>query len=273
MINIQGTTAGICRIKKLIPQIDSVYKTVKGVGLPIKMYIPDYKCDNSQTAILVIHGGGWYAVKKEIDKWNGGWMNYQAQYYADKGYVSAVISYRSIDINEDTTVFDLVEDCKDAITYIREQAEFDNLIIMGDSAGGHLAVMIGMDDGMGVDMVIAANPVLDLTEKTWKYTAKTKEERIIASPALNIKKVNARFLVMHGNKDTVVDYRISRKFCEDMKKHGNQAEFIELDGAKHAFILSGYESSDEQINEYMAIIDKYIDKNCKARNETVGIIQ
>ena len=117
------------------------------------------------------------------------------------------------------------------------------------------------DDEAGVDIVVAANPVLDLTEEAWKHTAKTEEDYEKASPAFNIKKTDTKFLVMHGNADTVVNYEISKKFCEDMTAAGTQADFIELDGVEHAFLLSRYKSTDEQINEYMAMIDEYLAEN------------
>ena len=90
------------RIRAIEPDIDEAYKTVDDVRLPIKMYLSDDET-NGKTAILAIHGGSWYAVKEDSDTWNGSWMNYQAQYYADKGYTTAAISYRSIDFNEETT--------------------------------------------------------------------------------------------------------------------------------------------------------------------------
>ena len=256
----QAVVAEADRIRAIEPDIDGSYKTVDGVRLPIKMYLSDNE-ELKKTAILAIHGGSWYAVKKDADDWNGNWMNYQAQYYADKGYTTAAISYRSIDITEDTTVFDLIEDCKDAVAYMREQADFDKLVIMGDSAGGHLAVELGLDDEIGADIIVAANPVLDLTEESWKHTAKTEEDYKKASPAFNVKKTDTKFLVMHGNADTTVNYEISKKFCEDMTAAGTQCDFIELDGVNHAFLLSRYKSTDEQINEYMAMIDEYLAEN------------
>lgn len=256
----QTVAAETDRIRTIEPTIDGSYKTVDGVRLPIKMYIPE-NGENKNVAVLAIHGGSWYAVKKDSDTWDGSWMNYQAQYYFDKGYTSAAISYRSINITEETNVFDLIEDCKDAVSYMREQADFDKLIIMGDSSGGHLAVELGLDDEIGADIIFAANPVLDLTQESWKHTAKTEEERKAASPSFNIKKTDTKFLVMHGNADTVVNYKISEKFCKDLNSLGTKADFVELDGVNHAFILSRYRSTDEMINSYMAQVDTYIAEN------------
>ena len=40
-----------------------------------------------------------------------------------------------------------------------------------------------------------------------------------------------------------------------------EVTFIELDGVNHAFILSRYQSADEQINKYMTLIDTYLTEN------------
>lgn len=258
----QAVVAEADRIRAIEPTIDGSYKTVEGIRLPVKMYIPEEKTENSKIAVLAIHGGGWYAVSKDSDTWNGSWMNYQAQYYYDKyGYTTAAVSYRNIKLTETTNVMEQVEDCKDAVKYMRENAEFDKLIIMGDSSGGHLATMLGLDDEVNADIVVAANPVLDLNTEKWAYTAAEEEIRIQASPLYNPKKTDTKFLVMHGNSDTTVDYSTSKKFCEDMQALGTQCDYMELDGVKHAFILSRYQSTDEMVNEFMDMIDKYLAEN------------
>ena len=132
---------------------------------------------------------------------------------------------------------------------------------MGDSSGGHLATMLGLDDEVDADIVFAANPVLDLNTEKWAYTAAEEEIRIQASPLYNPKKTDTKFLVMHGNADTTVDYSTSKKFCEDMVALGTQCDYVELDGVKHAFILSRYQSTDEMVNEFMDMVDAYIAEN------------
>ncbi len=250
------------RIRAIEPTFDGAYKTTEnGVRLPIKMYIPE-EGENKKIAVLAIHGGSWFAVTQDSDTWDGSWMNYQAQYYFDKfGYTTAAISYRGINLTGETIVFDLEKDCKDAIAFMREKADFDKLIIMGDSSGGHLAVELGLDDEVGADIIVAANPVLDLTKPGWGFTTKTEEDLVKASPSFNTKKTDTKFLVMHGNKDAVVDHEISEKFCEDMTALGTDATYLELDGCDHAFILSRYQSTDEMINTFMGMIDAYLADN------------
>lgn len=250
------------RIRAIEPTFDGAYKTTEnGVRLPIKMYIPE-EGEGKNIAVLAIHGGSWFAITKDSDTWDGSWMNYQAQYYFDKfGYTTAAISYRGINLTDETTVFDLVQDCKDAVSFMREKADFDKLVIMGDSSGGHLAVELGLDDEVGADIIVAANPVLDVTVPGWGYVADTDEDLKKASPSYNTKKTDTKFLVMHGNKDAVVDHEISKTFCDDMTALGTSATYLELDGRDHAFILSRYQSTDEMINDYMGMIDTYLAEN------------
>lgn len=247
------------RIKLIKPDFDGFYKKIGDTVLPIKIYNPK---GSKKTAVIAIHGGGWHSVEKGFaGKWDGGWMNFQAQYYADKGYTACAFSYRTIDFDETTTVFDLIEDCKDGVKFLKENADFDKLIIMGDSAGGHLAVELAFDDEIGADICIPANPVLDLTDEKWRYTAKNTEQLVKSSPALNIKKTNVNFLVMHGNADKVVDINVTKKFCRDMQEKCPVCKFVELENAEHAFILLGYKSGAEQVFEYMKIIDEFINNN------------
>lgn len=251
------------RLKKILPKTDCSYKTVDGVRLPVKIYIPEEN-KNKQTLVAAIHGGSWYAVKEDADTWDGSWMNFQAQYYADKGYTTAVFSYRSIDFDETTQVFDLINDCKDALEFIRQKVPFKRLILMGDSAGGHLAIELGMDKNINADIVIAANPVLDCTEKSWAHITKSKQEAEKASPVFHVKKIKPALLLMHGDCDTIVNCKITEKYCADMKQAGNDCEYIPLHGAEHAFILQGYRSKDEDVMRYMEFINNFITQRLKA---------
>lgn len=247
----------IVEIKAIKPDIDSYYEVLDGVRIPIKLYLNK----SSDTMVLAIHGGGWHAVEKDAETWDGSWMNFQAQYYAKKGFNAAAISYRSIKFNEQTDVFDLIGDCKRAVAYMREKCDFKKLIVMGDSAGGHLTLELAFDENIGVDIAVAANPVVDCTHKDWEYIAKTDEKRKAASPLFNVKKSNTKFLLMHGYADTTVDCNTVIDFHNKMEQIGNDSTFIGFEGVKHAFILQSYQSDDEQVMEYMKIIDDYLEKS------------
>ena len=234
--------------------IGTYYKKIGGVRLPVRIYE-----EKSDTLILTIHGGAWHAITEDSDNWDGGWMDFHARYFNEKGYKTAAISYRDVNFVDNTTVFDLIEDCCDAVKFLREKVDFKHLIIMGDSAGGHLSTMLGLDEEIGADCVIAANPVVDLTHESWKHTAKTNDEYIKASPLFNIKKTKTRFFVLHGSCDQTVPIETSVDFCKKMVEAGNDCTFKEIDGAPHAFILLGYKSTDEEVAQYMKIVDNYLE--------------
>ena len=105
---------------------------------------------------------------------------------------------------------------------------------------------------------IHTNVLLENPDKYCYYIVFSNDIRDIDS---YIKKCNASFLIMHGNRDKVADCKISRTFCEGMNRLGNKCNYYELDGAEHAFILSDYTSTDEQVDFYMKIIDDYIEKS------------
>ena len=46
-----------------------------------------------------------------------------------------------------------------------------------------------------------------------------------------------------------------------MQAIGTQCDYMELNGIKHAFLLSRYLSTDEMINGFMNMIDAYLAEN------------
>ena len=123
-----------------------LYKTVGDVGLPANVYMPKNDSTKIQGVIVYIHGGGWQtgAVK---NKPNGGIdaLTANADYMSEHGYIGVTITYRGLNITQTTTPYDMLKDCCDAVKYIKNTsfAKGKKLIVFGESAGGHLAVMLG----------------------------------------------------------------------------------------------------------------------------------
>ena len=242
------------KLKAKKADISVFYKSVGDLKLPLNVYLPDgFKENKKYKCVIAIHGGGWTSLKKTPDNWDGGWMAGNVKYYAEKGYVGIVFSYRDIRYTKDCHAGLLLQDCCDAIKYISDNFSFADVkggVIMGDSAGGHLALCLAMGLGCGADGLIlpekiaAYNPVTDCVCDKWNYLA---AEPLKYSPLHNIKKAEGKILVMHGNRDDVVDINDSITFTEKMKKAGNDIELIEVADAKHAFILFGYTAKEEDV--------------------------
>lgn len=242
------------------------YKTVCGLQLPMCIYLPDSPLTKDTVTVLVIHGGGWHSKVKESEEWKGDWMRSTAQYYAEKGFIAIEISYRPIDFMADTTLEDLIEDCQDAIRFIRKKLPAvysQKLILMGDSAGGHLAVMMGISKNPSLRPygVVACNPVLDCGAEKWSYARKPFCSLSMVSPMENKPEECAKFLFLHGTADTIVPIEDTMQFHQRLKQLGHDSEFIEIPEGKHAFILFGYKESDAYVLSIMKQIDDYMEKH------------
>ncbi len=246
--------------------INVFYKTVDHLSLPLQVFLPD-KFDKTKKykTVIAIHGGGWNSLKETPVDWDGGWMANDVKYYVQKGYVGIVFSYRDLKFGVDSDVGDLVKDCKDAMQYIATNFSFidhENILLMGDSAGGHLALclVMGLPDGekpaIMPNKIVAYNPVTDCVCDKWRYCA---DDSIRYSPMHNTKCIDADFLVMHGTEDTLVSIEDSRLFTEKMKSAGNKISMIEIPGARHAFILFGYESEEQDVLKALSITDEFFD--------------
>ena len=248
------------------PNEKIVYKQIDNLNLPMNVYYPTDGLKEKNPVVLCVHGGAWKTDVKENEVWDSSWMDMNAKYYAQMGFVGIAISYRSIDYTENTTVSDLIEDVFDAMRYIKTNLSYvdcEKIIVIGDSAGGHLVSCLGIseDEFLRPQIVIACNPVLDCTKEKWHYSEPTHEKRIAISPLYNVNGKTSKFLCMHGDCDTVVEIEDTYEFVEKLKRNGSVCEIITLKGAKHAFILFGYQSSDEEAESYMKMTMKFIENN------------
>ena len=252
--------------KEIKPDIATYYDHGEP-RLPIHLYLPKgFDKNKKYKAVIAIHGGSWEAINETPDEWDGGWMRHIARYYADKGLVGIVFSYRCITI-DNVYLPDLISDCKNALKFIRENyhfIDFDNVIFMGDSAGGHLCLSLAMNlslkDELAIvpKMVVAYNPVTDCTIEKWLHCSKTEEDARRVSPLYNAKKLHMPVLLMHGTADIYVDINDSREFVKKMKDTGCDIELIEREGENHAFILYGFWAPSEEVIEDYCVTEEYL---------------
>lgn len=106
-----------------------------GVANQLDLYLPQ-KMRGKIPVIVWIHGGGWESGNKEPCP---------AVFLVDKGYAVASINYR---LSDDGAFPAQIHDCKDAVRWLRANAERYNLDpdrigVFGASSGGHLAALLG----------------------------------------------------------------------------------------------------------------------------------
>ncbi len=129
-------------LRKVYVQRDHEFMRRESAPLLMDVFTPDERPKNLP-CVVVIKGGGFSAQKQER-------FAPFAAYLATKGFVAASISYRG---RPDHTYRDTIRDIKAAVRHLRERAadfgiDPDRIGAMGQSAGGHLAAMLAVSDGV-----------------------------------------------------------------------------------------------------------------------------
>ncbi|MBA3937706.1 MAG: alpha/beta hydrolase [Planctomycetes bacterium] len=208
-------------------------------------------------AVICIHGGGFRAGTRE------GYDGF-CKTLAAAGYVAATITYRLAPAHPFPAA---VQDCKAAVRWLRAHAaEYHvdpaRIGATGDSAGGHLALFLGVTAGLkqfegqeNLDQSSAVTCVVDRygpSDFTRVYgksvdaaevlplffggDLKTRlHEHIVGSPLSWITPDAAPTLCIHGTADPYVPFEQSVWAVERFLACGVQAELLTIPGGKHGF--------------------------------------
>ena len=263
-----------------------VYKTIGETNLKIYYISPsNVKPGDKRAAVVFIHGGGWVAGGADV-------FFMHARYFALRGAVGFSIEYRLLKPNG-PFMADCLADCKSAIRYIRIHAtelgiDPNKIVVIGDSAGGHLASCLGTIEGFDdptdnlaisakVNAMVLCNPLSDCTNNNFiKFiiggaaldknpapealqpsTAQLELARKL-SPFYNVRKNQPPTLVMHGLDEKVILPEQSKLFTESMKKAGNRCELILLENTRHAFIIPNYTATEEIVVNAVRQVDLFL---------------
>ncbi|WP_379963359.1 alpha/beta hydrolase fold domain-containing protein [Epilithonimonas sp. UC225_85] len=120
---------------------DITYKTKDTARQKLDVYLPQ-KSEKKFPVVIFVHGGGWIGGKKSFpEKY---YMNDFILKLVQNGYAVASINYTLL--NENTHFPAPVEDCKEAVRWIRansDQYNFDekNIGLWGASAGAQIGML------------------------------------------------------------------------------------------------------------------------------------
>ncbi|MFZ4583245.1 MAG: alpha/beta hydrolase [Paludibacter sp.] len=287
--NIQSKTISLDSLLRGPAMTEIVIKKVNNEEVKLFYIKPaDTKATKNRTAVVWIHGGGWTGGITET-------FFPHARYFASRGTVGFCIHYRLVKADGSATVADCLADCKSAIRYIREHAEElgidpDKIIVMGDSAGGHLASCLGTIDGFDdptenlkisaiPNAMVLYNPLSDFTTSPFinriiggaaldkKPTPESQipnskqiELARKLSPLYNVHKNQPPTLVLHGTDDTVILPEQSVQFTEAMKKAGNKCKLILIPNTKHAFVCVKWKAPEVEVVSAIREADKFLIK-------------
>ncbi len=210
------------------------------------VFLPSIYPNNSSIVILV-HGGAWkYGKKEEL-------INIQKLLYKNN-IPSININYRLVDKN--ITYKNQLEDIALAIEKFNDLAEkaeltANNYIILGESSGGHLALLYGYQHPNQIKKIISLSGPTDFYSKTFlnstysKYSSPTlqkvvgtkfdrknlSEEFKKASPIANVN--NVPTLIFQGSKDFIVNKKQGISLDSVLTAHKIPHRFILMENSGH----------------------------------------
>ena len=264
------------------------YANVRGHSLQLDLRVPDGR--GPFPVIVFLHSGAWITGDR-----TGG----PAIRQATRGYAVASIDY---ELAPQSIWPAQIEDAKAAVRWVRANAARFNLDpnrvgVWGDSAGGHIAAVLGTSGGdpslEGVELGNAqfssrVKAVVDLFGPTdllklddqklacfpglsgnASYMPPSllmgcpiqecKEKTELANPIHYVDENDPPFLIMHGVLDCLVPFQQSVMLDAALKSAGVDEKLVLLPTAQHA---------DKQFNEpkYQQIEDEWLDKHLKGES-------
>ena len=203
-------------------------------------------------AVLIIHGGGWAAGDKRARRE----VNIGTT-LARNGYVCMSINYLLVTKEHPGPTWPQnLHDCKTAVRWLRANAERlqidpSRIGVIGGSAGGHLAAMVGLTGGeldppgegdTRVQCVVNLYaPVLWFEQRDLDMFRKTRAEAPElykqADPRTHIDKDDPPMLILHGTADDIVPVADSEALATALKAKGARYQLEIIPGAPHTFHL------------------------------------
>ncbi len=240
---------------------DLIYKQVDSIDLKLDIY-RSKKLKKAAPALIFIHGGSW-AKGKRSD-----YLPYLLD-YAQKDYVTVTVSYRLSGVAHFPAA---LEDVKCAVRWIRKNAEEylidpDKIAVIGGSAGGHLAMMLGYTNdneytnGCTDSISSKVNAVVNIygpVDLTTPYARERNEVSYFlnysysenpeiyrnASPRKYISHDDPPTLIFHGTIDSLVPVSQADSLHNWLDKAGVPNEYHRLKGWPHAMDIS------KKVNDY-----------------------
>jgi acetyl esterase/lipase len=232
---------------------------------PLKMDIGSPISENSanRPAVLWVHGGAYAFGKRQQ-------MSDLVEFTASLGYVSATADYRLTPQGAKSP--DIYDDARDAYLFLRNNAaqygiDPDRISVGGESAGGHLALLVGLRE-QGVRSIIDLYGPTDIvafynqSRLTWKETAlmmvmgKTPQEDPEAwrqvSPINLVSSTSPPILILHGTRDSIVPFSQAEALRDRLRQVGARFVFAPVDGADHGWVLSTWGNTSMRTLPVMA---------------------
>jgi acetyl esterase/lipase len=251
---------------------DLEYARVGDLSLKLDLHLP--KATNPPLLVYV-HGGAWRGGSK---------TDVPIAKLLDHGFAIASVDYR---LSGQAPFPAQVYDIKAAIRYLRAKAGLfhinaNHIAIIGSSAGGHLAALVGVTNGLqelegnegdyltqssDVQCIISlfgASNLQSILGQSTEFGLKMRVPALqlllggspsekpelakLASPVTHVDKKDPPLLLIHGDADPQMPPQQSEELLDAYMDRGSRVQYIRLPGSKHG----GTEFYDAKRTEIMA---------------------
>jgi len=268
---------------KSIVEPNITYLSVDGIDLQLDAYVPAQqlgrdpwvKFPNDRKPVLLnIHGGGWAALNRTHD-------NLNILPFVERGWSVVNIDYRLL---KQAPFPACIADCQHALNWIYENAgkyKFDTnrIVVMGGSAGGHLALMTGFQTNDAA-FAIPGKPIkrelkvaavinwfgISDVRKLMEYWNSpsfvtnlvgdiSKQDEIYrsCSPLTHINASVPPVLTIHGDADPVVPFIHATLLHDVLNQSGVKNQLHVVKGKKHG------DFDETEMSENFRAIWKFLD--------------
>ena len=237
---------------------DVEYARVGEKSLKLDLHVPHGKARSP--LIVWVHGGAWRS---------GSRSSMPLTKLVEKGYAIASVDYR---LSTEAKFPAQIHDLKAAIRFLRGHRSqwslpAEKIVIAGDSAGAHLAALIGVSNGHAdlegdigndrnqksdVQGIISFYGAANLTTILKQSTPHGLSVRVpaldlllggqpedlpelarLASPVFHVDRDDPPLLLLHGDQDPQMPINQSHELCGAYKNVGAPVQFEVVHGAAH----------------------------------------
>lgn len=230
--------------------LDIRYAEVNGVELYLDLFLPAEV--KAPPLVVYFHGGGWR---------NNDRKQCRVKWVVDEGFALASVDYR---LSGQSLFPAQIHDCKAAVRWLRAHADMygynaDKIAVMGNSAGGHLALLLGCSGGVeeleGVvggnldqssevqaivdyfaptDLLLLAdaqpgktrNPKGPVYQLLGGSVRKKRNLAELASVVTHVNSDDPPLLIIHGLLDTTVDFQQSVEIYKAYKRNQLEVDIL-----------------------------------------------
>ncbi|MBM3867744.1 MAG: alpha/beta hydrolase [Verrucomicrobia bacterium] len=217
----------------------------------LDLYYPMGSFRADRGAVVFIHGGGFTGGDKAEYR--------SASVSADlcrAGYVVVSCNYVLGPKDKAGVWPQNIADCREAVRWVRAHAKElgvhpDKVAVAGGSAGGYLALMVGLSDdktGPGGDPAAKVSAKVSAVIDFYGVVNFSKHgkglvpgaaaaEQAAYLPANQCDPQDPPVLILHGTADTTVDIAQSEEMAKALRAAKVPHEYVVVDGAPHTFDL------------------------------------